>query len=209
MSSIRSIFLLFLVTFAVSLSSTVFAADSDKVQKQLTNKVNDLTQELESIRANKDSLTDQQIRNKIETQAERVFAIRRMAGRVMGQHAQYADKQQRDRFVREFKDNLFDSYLETLLNAEGVSIELTQTTLSGNGKGKVNAVIRDSQGESYQTVFSIFQNDNGWFAENIIIEGVNVGLTLRNSFNESMEKQMGNVDKAIDNWNIDDAEDIE
>ena len=61
-------------------------------------------------------------------------------------------------------------------------------------------------GEQYQVQYSLFLNDQQqWKVENLVVEGINIGLVFRNQFAHYME-QFNDVSKVIESWGIVKAE---
>ena len=53
----------------------------------------------------------------------------------------------------------------------------------------------------YPAVYDMYLNKQGeWKLINIVINGVNLGLTFRNQFYSLMEKEENNLDLVIENW---------
>jgi phospholipid transport system substrate-binding protein len=42
--------------------------------------------------------------------------------------------------------------------------------------------------------------DGSWMISNVIVEHVNLGLTYRDQFAESVENHQGDVDYVVDHW---------
>ena len=40
----------------------------------------------------------------------------------------------------------------------------------------------------------------GWVLENVIVNGVNIGLAFRDKFEQLMSKHRGDINKVIENW---------
>lgn len=54
---------------------------------------------------------------------------------------------------------------------------------------------------SYTIQFSLRRADDGqWQVRNIIMNGVNIGLTFRNQFASAMDTTGGDLDEVIDDW---------
>lgn len=129
--------------------------------------------------------------------------FRRIAARVMGRYARQASPEQRDEFVKVFKRSLFDSYAQALVNSDDFTIRVIEATIDPNNDGRalVNMEVETASGTTYPVTYSMYRNDQGkWLMENIIVEGVNIGLAFRDRFAQDMEKYRGNIDKVIAGW---------
>jgi phospholipid transport system substrate-binding protein len=140
----------------------------------------------------------------IEDSLKDTFAFRRIAGRVMGRYARGTTPEERDIFVENFKQQLFDSYIDGLISSGEVDIEITDVRLlpQNESRGIVDMQIKNSSGEVFVVNYSIFRNNEVWMVENIIVEGVNLGLAFRDSFYQEMEKNRNDLSKTIKNWNV-------
>lgn len=131
--------------------------------------------------------------------------FRRIAARVMGRYARQASPEQRDEFVARFKRSLFDSYAQALIsNSSGFEIEVREAQINprNEDRASVNLLVTSEGGNRYQVTYSMYRQDESddWLMENVIVEGVNIGLAFRDRFTQEMESRRGDVDAVIDNW---------
>lgn len=129
--------------------------------------------------------------------------FRRIAARVMGRYARQTSPEQRDEFVEKFKRSLFDSYAQALVSADDFSIQVKDATInpSNDGRASVRMEVISASGNRYPVTYSMYQAKEGrWMMENVIVEGVNIGLAFRDRFSQEMEKNGGKVQVVIDGW---------
>ena len=143
---------------------------------------------------------------KIKEVFEPMIDFRRVAATVMGKNYYLASsKEQRAEFVEIFKDSLLDTYAETLAQWENQTIttifpknmeiqtnnmkniEVQQTLNTGSSKYPISYKLRKNK-------------DNSWSIVNIIVNGVNLGLTFRNQFQALAIKNNGNIESTINGW---------
>ena len=141
--------------------------------------------------------------NKIKEIFEPMIDFKRVAASVMGKkYYLMASKDERAEFVSIFKDSLLDTYAETLaqwgdslistefpisnLNIEIKSVEVRQTLDTGSSK--------------YPISYKLRRSDDGWKIVNIIINGVNLGLTFRNQFQALAVSHEENIETTLKNW---------
>ena len=143
---------------------------------------------------------------KIKEIFEPMIDFRRVAATVMGKKYYLASsKEQRAEFVVIFKDSLLDTYAETLAQWENQTIttifpknmeiqtnnlkniEVQQTLNTGSSKYPISYKLRKNK-------------DNSWSIVNIIVNGVNLGLTFRNQFQALAIKNNGNIESTINGW---------
>jgi len=129
--------------------------------------------------------------------------FRRIAARVMGRYARQATPEQRDEFVEKFKRSLFDSYGKALVDADDFQINVQEATIlpRDESRASVQLEVISSSGNRYPVVYSMYRNGDGqWLMENVIVEGVNIGLAFRDRFSQEMEENRGQVQAVIDGW---------
>ena len=152
-------------------------------------------------------LEDRQLyEQKIKEIFEPMIDFRRVAATVMGKKYYLASsKEQRAEFVVIFKDSLLDTYAETLAQWENQTIttifpnnmeiqtnnlkniEVQQTLNTGSSKYPISYKLRKNK-------------DNSWSIVNIVVNGVNLGLTFRNQFQALAIKNNGNIESTLDGW---------
>jgi phospholipid transport system substrate-binding protein len=152
-------------------------------------------------------LEDRQLyEQKIKEIFEPMIDFRRVAATVMGKKYYLASsKEQRAEFVVIFKDSLLDTYAETLAQWENQTIttifpknmeietnnlkniEVQQTLNTGSSKYPISYKLRKNK-------------DSSWSIVNIIVNGVNLGLTFRNQFQALAIKNNGNIESTLNGW---------
>lgn len=129
--------------------------------------------------------------------------FRRIAARVMGRYARQTTPEQRDEFVVKFKRSLFDSYAQALVSAEEFEINVQDATINpqDSGRASVQMEVVTASGNRYPVTYSMYKTDSGqWMMENVIVEGVNIGLAFRDRFSQEMEENRGRIQAVIDGW---------
>lgn len=129
--------------------------------------------------------------------------FRRIAARVMGRYARQTTREQRDEFVAKFKRSLFDSYAKALVTADDFRIEVREAEIlaQNENRASVQLVVITASGNRYPVTYSMYKKDDGrWLMENVIVEGVNIGLAFRDRFAQEMEENRGQVQVVIDGW---------
>ncbi|MBU2874792.1 Tgt2/MlaC family protein [Marinobacter salexigens] len=129
--------------------------------------------------------------------------FRRIAARVMGRYARQTTPEQRDEFVAKFKRSLFDSYAQALVSAEDFKINVNDAAINpqdGNRASVAMEVITAS-GNRHAVTYSMYRKEGSkWMMENVIVEGVNIGLAFRDRFTQEMEANRGQVQVVIEGW---------
>jgi phospholipid transport system substrate-binding protein len=195
-----------LVLFALIAALLVRPAAANS--QELASYVNDNTQKLVQ-RLNQESnlYTDdpEAFFREMEQALSGFVDFRRIAARVMGRYARQASPEQRDEFVVRFKRSLFESYAQALVNnSDGFEIAVREARVNprDEDRASVDMMVTTEAGDRYQVTYSMYRNKSSgdWLMENVIVEGVNIGLAFRDRFAQEMESRRGNVDAVIDNW---------
>jgi phospholipid transport system substrate-binding protein len=121
----------------------------------------------------------------------------------MGRYARQTTPEQRDDFVAKFKRSMFDSYAQALVSADDFEIRVKEAVINpqNDGRASVQMEVISASGNRYPVTYSMYRADEGrWMMENIIVEGVNIGLAFRDRFSQEMEQRRGKVQAVIDNW---------
>ena len=168
------------------------------IDKNAQKMVQVLTNDSDLFESNRAAYED-----KIKEIFEPMIDFRRVAASVMGKkYYLLASKGQRSEFVLIFRDSLLDTYAETLaqwgdstittiypkseLDLDIKNIEVKQTLDTGNSQ--------------YPISYKLRKNDEGWKIVNIIINGVNLGLTFRNQFQALAISYDENIELTLKNW---------
>ena len=148
--------------------------------------------------------------DKIKEIFEPMIDFRRISASVMGKkYYLMATKKQRENFVGVFKNSLLDTYAETLAQWEDQSI----TTVFSDDIYTNKKIIEvrqtlDTGSSLYPIVYKLRQDTDSWKIVNIIINGVNLGLTFRNQFQALAEKSNNDLNIIIQDWVSDPGEEI-
>lgn len=140
----------------------------------------------------------------VEALLNPVIDFPRFARSVMAAYYKRATPEQRARFADGFKWSLVRTYARALteFNDGGVDIIPSDRPPKRPDRASVKQEIR-SEGEVYPVIYSMARNKDGeWRVMNIIINGINMGLTYRNQFASAMNDPAygGDMDRAIDGW---------
>lgn len=178
------------------------SADNDSLRQYVDDNTQALVQELNEKRGLYNS-DREAFYEQMESALSNFVDFRRIAARVMGRYARQASAEQRDAFVEKFKRSLFDSYAKALVEADNFTISVGDATINPNNneRASVELQVTTASGNRYPVVYSMYLNDNDrWMMENVIVEGVNIGLAFRDRFAQEMEEKRNNVQAVIDGW---------
>lgn len=138
----------------------------------------------------------------IDAMLQDVVDFQWIARNVMGPHYQQASEAQVDRFARVFRISLVETYGQGLMNFSDESIDVVPPR-DGQLDGRRVSVTQRirSGGNTYPVVYSMGLNrDEEWKVLNVIINGINLGVTFRNQFQQAAQREQGDIDRVIDGW---------
>ena len=144
-------------------------------------------------------------KDKISMIFEPMVDFRRVGASVMGKKYYLASsKSQRSEFIQAFKTSLLDTYTSTLAQWGDQKIV---TVFPENSELKKIEDVRQNlitASNIYPIIYKVRKNKNGdWLIINIIVNGVNLGLTFRNQFQVLAKEHNENIDEIIKHWTAD------
>ena len=166
------------------------------------------SQEMVSIIRNNQALyaNDPELfKEKINTIFEPMVDFRRVGASVMGKkYYLSASKSQRLQFIQSFKESLLDTYSSTLAqwgDQKIVTIFPEVSALKTTQDVQQNLI---TSSNIYPITYKVRKDKNGnWLIINIIVNGVNLGLTFRNQFQALAKEHNENIDEIIKHWTSD------
>lgn len=125
-----------------------------------------------------------------------------MAKNVMGPYGKKANAQQRRGFNEAFQLGLIETYGRGLMsfNNEKIVVVNRQPLKEAQRKIVVKQEIHGAD-KVYPLSYTVRRKKTGrWMITNVVINGINLGKTLRNQFIQSAKKNAGDIDVVIANW---------
>ena len=137
----------------------------------------------------------------IDKNLEQIADFRYIGASVMGRYFRNASPEQRSRFVDTFRQTLIDTYARGLVTFNYRELRV----LDGTGgryedQASVDMEVVAEDGQVYPVSYTLRQDDGQWKVVNVIVNGINLGLTFRNQFDQAMRNNNRNYDKVIDEW---------
>jgi len=142
---------------------------------------------------------------KINDIFEPMVDFRRVGASVMGKKFYLAaTSQQRKLFIETFRRSLLDTYSSTLAQWGDQKIEtIFPDSLEFDKTEDVHQNLITSNNR-YPITYKVRNDGEGnWLIINIIVNGVNLGLTFRNQFQALAAENNNNIDSIIKNWTSD------
>ncbi|MEH6648527.1 MAG: ABC transporter substrate-binding protein [Motiliproteus sp.] len=147
-------------------------------------------------------MPEAQLLQLVEQELGQLFDFKRVSRKVMGKYARQASDVQLEQFDQVFKQTLVATYSKGLDSLELLkTVEIGETVYDRKKiRAKVPTLVILKDGQRFSVLYRMFLNDQQqWRAENLIVEGINIGLVFRNQFAHYME-QHDDISKAIENW---------
>ena len=144
-------------------------------------------------------------KDKINFIFEPMVDFRRVGASVMGKKYYLASsKEQRLKFIESFRTSLLDTYSSTLAqwgDQKIMTIFPELTEFQKTEDVKQNLI---TSSNTYPITYKVRRDKNGnWLIINIIVNGVNLGLTFRNQFQALAKEHNENIDEVIKHWTSD------
>ena len=131
-----------------------------------------------------------------------LFDFKRISRNVMGRYYKESNTKQKQSFEKVFKVSLLRTYGKTLAEFQDEEIKvLPEKDNSSNARRAKIPLEIITQSKIYPAIYSMYLDKNSkWKVINIMVNGVNLGLTFRNQFYALMESHNNDVDKVIEEW---------
>ena len=144
-------------------------------------------------------------KDKINVVFEPMVDFRRVGASVMGKkYYLAASSSQRLQFIRSFKTSLLDTYSSTLAQWGDQKIITIFPEVSEFKKTEDVQQNLITSSNIYPITYKVRKDKNGnWLIINIIVNGVNLGLTFRNQFQALAKEHDENIDEIIKHWTSD------
>jgi phospholipid transport system substrate-binding protein len=144
-------------------------------------------------------------KSKINAVFEPMVDFRRVGASVMGKkYYLAASASQRLQFIQAFKSSLLDTYSSTLAqwgDQEIITIFPEASESKPTEDVQQNLITSNN---IYPITYKVRKDKNGnWLIINIIVNGVNLGLTFRNQFQALAKEHNENIDEIIKHWTSD------
>ena len=126
-----------------------------------------------------------------------------IARAVMGRHRSAATQSQQEEFAKVFRDSLISLYTRTF---QAFEVEEAQVKPLGpdfdatSDRASIAMRVSTANDSTYDLSYSMRRNGaENWMVRNIIVDGINLGLTYLNQFDGAMTRY-GSIDAVIDRW---------
>ena len=140
--------------------------------------------------------------NAISLSLQPLVDFKRISRNVMGKYYKDANKAQIEKFNKVFKSTLLNSYSKTLAEFKDERIIVSKETKKSSKANREKVFLQIfTSTKVYPATYDMYLNDQGqWKLINIVINGVNLGLTFRNQFYSLMKSESNDIDLVIEKW---------
>jgi len=147
----------------------------------------------------------EQFKEKINAIFEPMVDFRTVGRLVMGKKLYLsATKEQRTKFIAVFRTSLLENYSSTLAQWGDQTIETTfpDKVIFNKIEGVRQNLITSNN--RYPITYKVRNDGEGnWLIINIIVNGVNLGMTFRNHFQALAAEHNEDIDEIINQWTSD------
>lgn len=138
----------------------------------------------------------------VDDSLDDIADFRYIGASVMGRYFQNATPQQRSRFANTFRQTLIDTYTKGLVTFDYRELRVrdSQREARHEDQASVAMEVVATNGQVYPVSYTLRLTDGEWKVVNVIVNGINLGLTFRNQFDQAMRDHNRDYDAVIDNW---------
>ena len=119
---------------------------------------------------------------------------------VMGKHYKVATDDQRLEFQQALRIYLIEVYTKALVKFKSKSIEIIPLKKPATTKATISMEVTTRDDATFLLAYSMAKKEAVWLVRNIIVDGINMGLTYRSQFDSMMISNNSDVDAVIANW---------
>ncbi|OAZ92643.1 MlaC/ttg2D family ABC transporter substrate-binding protein [Halomonas sp. G11] len=177
------------------------SAQPQPPEAMIRDNINDFMEELEGREAYYEDNIDE-LKQQVDESLEEVADFRYIGASVMGSYFRNASPEQRSRFVDVFRQTLIDTYTQGLVTFDYDEIRVLddQRPQREEDRASVAMEVVGTNGDVYPVNYSLRLSDGEWRVVNVIVNGINLGLTFRNQFDQAMRDNNRDYDAVIDGW---------
>nr|WP_298410089.1 ABC transporter substrate-binding protein [uncultured Halomonas sp.] len=137
----------------------------------------------------------------VDDSLDDIADFRYIGASVMGRYFRNASPKQRSRFADTFRQTLIDTYAKGLVTFDYRDIRVLDSQgVSSGDQASVDMEVVGTNGQVYPVSYSLRENDGQWKVVNVIVNGINLGLTFRNQFDQAMRDNNRDYDAVINGW---------
>ena len=183
----------------VSLSAT--AAPERSPEQVIRDSVDELMGQIEGSRDYYASHLDE-LEALVDDSLDDIANFRYIGASVMGRYFQNATPEQRTRFANVFRQTLIDTYTKGLVTFDYRELRVLEGQRAPRHEDQASVAMEvvAMDGTVYPVSYTLRLADEQWKVVNVIVNGINLGLTFRNQFDQAMRDHGRDYDAVIAGW---------
>jgi len=149
-------------------------------------------------------VSDKQKLDLVEDVIGEVVDFKRISRRVMAKYYKKASKEQKQTFLKVFKQSLLNTYAKGLWEFEDYKIRLKPLRSAHQSQRNtlVEFEVVTASGQVFPVTQSLYfhKKQKRWLVQNVIISGVNIGQLFRDQFARLVNENNGDISLATKAW---------
>lgn len=154
----------------------------------------------EEVTSASNEASQQKFRTDVRAVLSEIVDFKSITKGVIGKNKQLLSDAQKALFQTEFERSIVNILVVAFDEVKDYSLETKQAKMKNEKRAQVPVEVKISNAATYNILFSLSLSKEQWRVKNLIINGVNLGLTFRNQFSESMKTRNNDVDAVIKAW---------
>ncbi|QJQ96432.1 ABC transporter substrate-binding protein [Halomonas sp. PA5] len=187
----------------LSLMATLaFAQQSQSAPEQLIrDSIDELMGQIEG-RRDYYAANIEELEALVDESLDDIADFRYIGASVMGRYFNNATSQQRSRFAQTFRQTLIDTYTRGLVTFDYRELRVLDSQRESRHEDQASVAMEvvATNGQVYPVSYSLRLSNGEWKVVNVIVNGINLGLTFRNQFDQAMRERNRDYDAVISNW---------
>ena len=176
-------------------SSITFAAPNEAPDVFIQRISDSLVNQL---KANKTKLNDPKVINSIvKNYIEPHVDEKTIARLVMGDFYKKSTTEQKTQFTYNFRDSIMKTYAMGLSEYSGQKYKVRSYKKTDATYPVVTMDFETANGSKVPVAFQLADQNSQWKIRSLSVNGINLALTFRDQFKSTVDKNGGNLDKAI------------
>jgi len=119
---------------------------------------------------------------------------------VMGKHYKGASEEHQVAFQETLRTYLIEVYTKALVTFKSKTIEIIPLKKPATTKATISMKVTTQDDSNFLLAYSMAKKESDWQVRNIIVDGINMGLTYRSQFDSMMISNGNDINIVIDNW---------
>ena len=119
---------------------------------------------------------------------------------IMGKYYKGATDGQKVEFQRTLRVYIIEIYTKALVKFKSKTIQIIPMKKKPTSTATISMNVTTQDDKVFQLTYSMAKKESLWQVRNIIVDGINMGLTYRNQFDSSMISNDNDIDGVISTW---------